>query len=442
MAGRGCMNGSAGMARVEAWTVPAAPQPGRPLPARLAAAALGGLLGIAALAATLQPAAADVLPDPRDWPAVLAAAEGQTVRLHAWGGDPKINAYLDWAADELAGRHGITLLHVKLAATSEAVAQVLADKLAGRDAGGPVDAVWINGENFRAMKEAGLLFGPFAEDLPNFRYVDVEGKPTTVLDFTVPTEGMEAPWGMAQLVFYADTARVETPPRSLEALAAWAAENPGRFTYPAPPDFTGTTFLKQILVTRSDDPASLQQPPPGEDAAVEALLAPLWDYLDRLHPHLWRQGRTFPSGYPALRQLVDDGETAIGFAFNPSEASSAIAQGLLPETVRAFVLEGGSLGNTHFLAIPFNASAKEGAMVAIDFLMSPEAQHRKADPEVWGDPTVLDLEALPAADRAAFDALPLGPADLDPAALGPILPEPHPDWVAVIEREWARRHAN
>ena len=101
-------------------------------------------------------------------------------------------------------------------------------------------------------------------------------------------------------------------------------------------------------------------------------------------------------------------------AFNPADASAAISAGRLPETVRTFVLEDGTIGNTHFVAIPFNAAHAAGAMVVADFLLSPEAQARKQDPRVWGDGTVLDLAALAPEDRAPLRA----PAarDRDPAA--------------------------
>ena len=149
--------------------------PALALTARLRMAA--ALLGIWLAIGVAVPAAAQPVDRPGDAPApawadILERADGQVVRLHAWGGDPKINAYIDWAGAELAARHGVTLLHVKLAATTEAVAQVLADRLGGRESGGGVDAIWIYGENFRTMKEAGLLYGPFVADLPNFRYVD------------------------------------------------------------------------------------------------------------------------------------------------------------------------------------------------------------------------------------------------------------------------------
>ena len=216
----------------------------------------------------------------------------------------------------------------------------------------------------------------------------------------MPVEGLEAPWGMAQIVFIYDTARVSDPPRSMAALLAWAEAHPGRFTYPAPPDFTGTTFLKQALYELTADPARLAKPVSEADFA--AATAPLWAYLDKLHPLLWRHGQQFPRNSEAMRQALDDGEIDIAFNFNPGEASSAIAQGLLPATVRSYVFDRGSIANTHFLAIPFDANAKAGAMIVANFLMSPEAQARKQDPAVWGDPTVLDVAAL---DPAGAQAL-------------------------------------
>jgi putative thiamine transport system substrate-binding protein len=75
--------------------------------------------------------------------------------------------------------------------------------------------------------------------------------------------------------------------------------------------------------------------------------------------------------------------------------------------------------------------------VVINFLQSPLAQARKADIRHWGDPTVLALDKLPAADKALFAQ---GGAPGTVVQGAPVLPEPHASWVEVIEREWARRH--
>ncbi|MCE6962253.1 ABC transporter substrate-binding protein [Cereibacter sphaeroides] len=373
-----------------------------------------------------------------DWDAVLAEARGQTVYWHAWGGDPKINAFIDWVGEQAEARHGVTLQQVKLADTTDAVARVLAEKQAGRTEGGAVDLIWINGENFAAMKARGLLSAPFAESLPNWRFVDVAGKPAVVTDFTEPTGGLESPWAMAQLVFEYDSARLAGPPRTLDALLDWIRANPGRFTYPQPPDYLGTTFLKQVLIGLAEDPVVLQKP--VDPASYDRITAPLWQWLDAATPHLWREGRAYPANEPALGQLLADGEVAVAFAFNPGRASAAIAAGELADSVRTFVLEGGTIGNASFVAIPFNAAHEAGAKVIANLLLDPGVQARAQDPAVLGFQTVLDLDALPEADRARFEALDLGVATLGPADLGPALLEPHASWMDRIAEDWTRRY--
>ena len=383
--------------------------------------------------------AADI--DPKNWDAVLEDARGQTVYFNAWGGSENINAYLEWVSGEVSARFDIDVVHVKLDDTANAVARVVAERTAGRNEGGSVDLIWINGENFVAMKEQDLLLSPgWAQDLPNWQYVDFENQPSILTDFTVPTEGLQSPWGGAKLVFFYDEARTDAAdlPQDAEGLLAWAKENPGRFSYPAPPYFIGSSFLKQVLSELVDDREKLQQPVDPE--TFEADVAPLFIYLDELHSVAWRSAAAFPQNYPDMKQKLADGELDIIFAFNPAEASAAIAAGELPETVRSFTFPEGTLGNTHFVAVPYNSSAAAGALVVADFLISPEAQLRKQDPAYWGDPTVLAMAKLSDADRAAFDALDLGVATLAPEELGPIIDEPHASWMERIEDEWRRRY--
>lgn len=390
--------------------------------------------------------------DTDDWEAVLEEARGQTVYWNAWGGDDRTNRYIEWVARRMAEEHDLRLVHVKLDDTSAAVSRVLAEKSAGNRDDGSIDLIWINGENFAAMKEADLLFGPFAERLPNFALTHPEHNPEVVTDFTLPTEGYESPWGKAQITFYYDSEDMgdsadmgdseETgdagPPRSIEALLAWAEANPGRFTYPRIPDFTGSTFLKQALIALVDDTAPLYAP--TEESDFDAVTAPLWEYLDALHPHLWRSGRQFPATGPELRRLMGDGELSLAFTFYPSEPAAAVADFELPESVRSYVLDEGTLGNVHFVAIPFNSPHRAGAMAVANFLLSPEAQAHKQDLAVWGDRTVLDVARLPEAERARFAIDEENPAMLPAEALEKTLPEPHPSWMTALQEAWRERY--
>jgi putative thiamine transport system substrate-binding protein len=369
------------------------------------------------------------------WADIEKKARGQTVYFNAWAGNERINAYIAWAGEAVQKQFGIKLEHVKVTDTADVVKRVRNEKAAGRNADGSVDLVWINGENFLAMKREAMLFGPWAESLPSFRFVDVEGKPTTRIDFAEPVQGLEAPWGMAQLTFYADRSKTPNPPRSANALLEFAKSHPGRITYPKPPQFLGTTFLKQALMELNAERSALYK---AYDAAAFARLTePLWKYLDALHPHLWRNGKQFPATPAALRQMMADGELSMGLTFNPNEAANEIAAGRLPASVSSYQFDSGTIGNTHFLAIPFNSKAKEGAQVLANFLLSPAAQAHKGDIKIWGDPTVLAPAKMTAQDAVLFNSA-KAPGQVERFA--PVIPEPHGSWVDPIEKEWHRRY--
>lgn len=389
------------------------------------------------LAALISPMAAFADPTPADWDAVFAEAKGETVYWNAWGGSTTTNDFLAWVGERVSEDYGVTLEHVKLTDTADAVTRVLSEKQAGQNDDGAIDMIWINGANFAAMKDADLLFGPYAEQLPNWALVDAEGK-TVQTDFTVPVEGYESPWAMAQVVFVQDTADMPETLGSMQALLEWAQANPGRFSYPQPPDFLGTTFLKQVLVDILPDPSVLEAP--ATDENYDEVTAPLWAYLDALTPNLWRAGKAYPATGTAMFPLIADDEVDLSISFSPGAASTAIANFELPETVRTFVLDKGTIGNASFVAIPYNSGSKAGAMVVANFLMSPEAQARAQDPAILGYGTVLNMDALSAEERAVFDGLDLGIATLTPAELGTVQAEPHPSWAVRIADDWVSRY--
>ncbi|MGE6269041.1 ABC transporter substrate-binding protein [Aeromonas media] len=356
------------------------------------------------------------------WQQTLAEAKGQRVYFNAWGGSPEINAYLGWAGQEIERQYGVTLVQVKVDDIAQSVSQLLASKQAGKTSGGPIDLLWVNGENFKALKEQGLLGAPFTQALPNMALVDT--KLPVHEDFTLPVAGLEAPWGIGQLNLMVDTEEVTTAPTSAAELLAWAKANPGRFTYPKPPQFHGSSFLKQILLELTADPAPLYRE--ASDADFARLTAPLWGWLDQLHPVLWRKGKLFPTSAAETKQLLDDGELAMAISFNPGEARSSVQNGTLPPGVKAVAMAKGALTNSHFLAIPFNASARAGAKVVANFLLSPTAQARKADPAFWGDPSVLRQDTLP--------------GNRQPALRFKAVAEPHPSWQTRLEAAWAERY--
>ena len=380
-----------------------------------------GLLGLLSLCSLTAGAA--------DWTQIEQEAKGQTVWFNAWGGDEAVNHYLDWVSGEVKRDYAIDLRIVHIADAADTVKRIQTEARAGRKTNGSVDLLWVNGENFRTLKEANLLHTGWAEQLPNWHYVDVS-KPVRE-DFSVPVEGAESPWGSAQLTFIAHQQQTPQPPRSAQALLEFAKAHPGTVTYPRPPDFTGTALLEQLLIDLTGQPEALKQPP--EEKTFAAVTAPLWAYLDQLHPLLWRNGKDFPPSPARMDTMLANGTLRLSLTFNPMHAKQKVAKGQLPKDSYSFGFSNGMLGNVHFVTIPANASASAGAQVVANFLLSPAAQLRKADPAVWGDPSVLDPAKLDAGQQKTLQGL-------MPENTPPVLAEPHAAWVNALEQEWLRRY--
>ena len=377
------------------------------------------------------------------WHALEQNVAGSAVYFHAYGGDPQVNTYIRWLAKQVKHRFDIKLVHVKTKDTADTVSRVIAEKSAGNFTQGQVDLVWINGANFAAMKKHDLLLPNWAFDLPNFRNTNPTMNPQVTHDFGIATEGMESPWGQAALTFYYDSKNVDTPPATAHQLLTWLAENPHRFTYPDPKDFTGIGFLKYALISevkRQDKRKLGWLYQPATKQAQDKLLPILWRYLDSLHPLLWREGRHFNDSAMALRRLLDDSEISIAMTFSAADIAQAVDRYELPITTQSYAMKDGQLANTHFVAIPFNARHRHAAKVVANFMLSPTAQAFKQHPKVWGDKTVLDMRMLTKEQRSLFSELYTHQSVATLNEDTHKLAEPHPSWHEAILQGWQERY--
>ena len=63
--------------------------------------------------------------------------------------------------------------------------------------------------------------------------------------------------------------------------------------------------------------------------------------------------------------------------------------------------------------------------------MSPEAQLKKSDPNVWGDLMVISTNKLN--NKSSIN---------NTFNFNKSIQEPHPDWVPLLEKEWKKRYQN
>ena len=398
-------------------------------------AAASVLTTVCTLAACAAPDPAPVLSAPASWAEITDEAQGQTVSLWMYGGDEQGNAYVDDFLVPAAQRAGVTLRRVPIADTGDALNRILAERQAGVT-DGDVDLVWVNGDNFGTGKQAGAWLCGWTDSLPNMALTD-PADPLLTDDFGTPVDGCEAPWHKAQFTLVYNAEKIPDPPSDFLGVLDWAQANPGRFTYPAPPDFTGSVFLREALTAVSGGPQNvpLQFSQPDYDRLTPAV----FDRLNALKPALWRGGATYPQTASELNDLYAGGQVDMTMTYGPATLTELVADGTYPPQTRVLTLTGGTVGNASFLAVPSTSGSTAGARVVANLALSPGQQLEKAKPQVWGQFTVLDLSRLTEADRAAFEALPPSPV-VPPYDV--LARNAHAElaagWVAPLDEGWRR----
>ena len=370
-----------------------------------------------------------------DWSAVLQEARGQTVNWYMYGGDDGLNSFVNgYLADRLRAE-GVRVNQVKITDTVDAVNKVLAEKQAGRD-GGAVDLIWVNGENFATGKQAGLWHCGYVQDLPNASQVDFTD-PAVRNDFGVPVDGCESVWQQADSALVYDSAALDAGDvASVGSLFAWARRNPGRFTYPALPDFTGSMAVRTFLYDSAGGPTALGSSADGP--SFTAASDRLYRRLNDIEPSLWRRGDTYPASQDDVEKLYASGEIDAFLTYGPGAVGQKVRDGVFPPSTRETVLDVGNIANNSFVAIPYNARHKAAAMVLADQLLDPDTQLELY--RTTGAYPAIDLSSLPTAQREAFDAVDLGPSVLPISELtANTVPELPAEFVTRIEADWKTR---
>ncbi|MGA8258428.1 MAG: ABC transporter substrate-binding protein [Nocardioides sp.] len=368
-----------------------------------------------------------------DWQAVLDEATGQTVDWYYYGGDERLNTFVDGEVTDRLAALGVTLNPVRIDDTADAIDKVLGEQRAGRQSGGSVDAIWLNGENFATGVQADLWRCGWSEGLPNAEFIDFDD-PAITSDFGVPVDGCEAAWQQASSALVYDSAQLDDADvDSVDSLLAWAEQNPGRFTYPAPPDFTGSMAVRTVLYDLIGGPANL--PSEFDEAAYTDAADQLWAKLSAVAPTLWRGGETYPQSQDEVEKLYSDGEISAFFTYGPGSVGPSVEDGVFPTTTREAVLESGNISNMSFVAVPANAGDQAGALVLANVLQEPEVQLELYRSN--GIFPAIDLDRLPPELQQAFADVPTSPSVLSPAELTRnAVPELASDYLRRLEEDW------
>lgn len=397
------------------------------------------ILGIIVSSGLITAATADILSS--SWSEITQQARGGTVNWYMWGGSDRINNYVSERLGDAAElQYGVTINRVGINDTADAVNTVLSESEAGITDAGSVDLIWINGENFRTLRQADLVLCGYLDKLPNNRYINWDD-PAIAFDFGTPVDGCEVPWNRTQFAFGYDTARTDKPPQTIAQLLDWVKANPGKFTYPAPPDYTGSAFVRHVFYYAAGGHEKLLGP--FNQTVFDEVAAKTWKILNDLKQYQWRQGQTYPRDIKAMEQLFANREIDLHFNYSAAGFGTLVQEGTFPETTRSYGFSDGTIGNTNYVAIPKNAANKAAALVVANLIISQEAQLDKANPNIWGQNSILDFERLDYAIQLVFEAIPRHPAVVAAEELAKnSLPELQAAWVTAIEQGWQANVGN
>jgi putative spermidine/putrescine transport system substrate-binding protein len=334
------------------------------------------------------------------WAQIEQQGRGARITMMMFQGDKKVNAYMSgYVIPELKKRYDIILTIVP-GQGKEIVSNQMSEKEAGKSMG-EIDLCWINGETFYQLRQIDALFGPYTDRLPNSRYVDYSN-PIIRYDFQQEVNGYETPWGESFYYFIYDSARLRQPPMNMHEFASWWKSHPGRFTLSN--DFSGMTLLKTWLVELA---GGMQEMDGRFDREkYTKYSAQLWKWINDNKKNFWKNGETFPASITNIAQMYSSGELDLSMSFNDAEIDNKVAEGLFPPTSKAYILQPGSIHNTHYVGIAAASGHKAAAMLVCNFLISPEAQAKKSDIRLWGSRTVLAMDKLEPTRREAFNTLP------------------------------------
>lgn len=358
---------------------------------------------------------------------LLEEAKGSNVNFYGYGGDELMNKWFDnYVVPQMKEKYDINVKRVGMD-IDQIMNSLLSDKQAN-NLKGNMDVVWINGENFKNAKDSNLLLGSFSAKLPNYNeYVDTTSEDITT-DFGTSVDNLEAPWGKAQFTVAVNSDKVNEDIKNTEELKEVLMKNPGKFTYPALPDFTASAFVRNVIydIVGYENVKNVE----ADEEKVKEVIQPAMDYLNEIKPYLWNEGKTYPSSIAQLDNMYSDEELYFTMTYSPNTIPAKIESKEFAQGTKIIEFEKGNISNTHFLTIPYNSQNQAGAMVLINYLMSIDAQASKTFSKNWGDSTILDMNKIPENEKDKFSK--------DAIVIPNAVPELRAELVPIIEKIWTQ----
>lgn len=342
-------------------------------------------LGLTACAPLPEVGSADV--SPSEWQLMLDSSKNTTLNVYYDYTDPVAKA---WMESNMVP-YMETTLGVKVVLNALNYSEMLAslkDEKLNEISLGKADLILLSKKGFKDLKSAEVLYGPFANKLPNVAMNQVaESYENTWLD-GVTTDNMAVQLGKSQLVLFYDEDVMEQPPASLSDLKAYVKANPGKFSFPSLDTLEGQAFVNTLAASLCDQKKLYE----GnlKPAELNALFAPVAAFLKEIKPSMYMEGKVRPKDVAEMDRLFKEGQLAFSMSLNQNKVTPMVKDEKFPDGAKAYVLSSGTTGFGQYAVIPFNSSNKSGAMTVLNAFLTGEIQGDKYDPKNWGNLPSVD----------------------------------------------------
>ena len=285
---------------------------------------------------------------------------------------------------EYAGQYEVTLQFM-LSGTG---AQTLADMLAAASKAGQThtdyDIVDLSGDDLSKLVS---LIGQEqfvkldSSKIPNA--ASVEAKSSIATDYCQPYRG-------TTVILAYDSAKVPTPPATMDELVAWMKANPGRFAYNTPgTGGAGDSFARSSVYNFLPEEAFT-----SDDEKWIGEWDEGFNFLKEIHPYMYSSGGSivYPNKNQGTLDLLNQGEIDMC----PNWADMVLSQrasGEIKDSIKITQIDPALTGSLQSLVIPTFGSNTDGAYAFMNYMLSPAAQELM----------VKQMAAIPLIDASSMD---------------------------------------
>ena len=285
---------------------------------------------------------------------------------------------------EYAGQYEVTLQFM-LSGTG---AQTLADMLSAASKAGQTntdyDIVDLSGDDLSKLVS---LIGQEqfvkldSSKIPNA--ASVEAKSSIATDYCQPYRG-------TTVILAYDSAKVPTPPATMDELVAWMKANPGRFAYNTPgTGGAGDSFARSSVYNFLPEEAFT-----SDDEKWIGEWDEGFNFLKEIHPYIYSSGGSvvYPNKNQGTLDLLNQGEIDMC----PNWADMVLSQrasGEIKDSIKITQIDPALTGSLQSLVIPTFGSNTDGAYAFMNYMLSPAAQELM----------VKQMAAIPLIDASSMD---------------------------------------